>query len=107
MENKKKRCEELVKILNEASESYYGGKEEIMSNYEWDALFDELTQLEEETGYVLPESPTRNTGAGEVAGEREVHEYPALSLAKTKQISELRKWADDKKIWLSCLRIYT
>ncbi|MBR5800146.1 MAG: NAD-dependent DNA ligase LigA [Lachnospiraceae bacterium] len=101
MENKKKRCEELVKILNEASESYYGGKEEIMSNYEWDALFDELTQLEEETGYVLPESPTRNTGAEEVAGEREVHEYPALSLAKTKQISELRKWADDKKIWLS------
>ncbi len=101
MDEKRKRCEELVKLLNEASQSYYGGREELMSNYEWDALFDELAKLEEETGYILPESPTQNTGAQEVGGERERHEYPALSLAKTKKIEELIKWAEDKPIWLS------
>ena len=101
MEDNKKRCEELVRKLNEASESYYGGKEEIMSNYEWDALFDELAALEAETGYILPDSPTQNTGIEENSGEREPHEFPALSLAKTKQISELQKWAEEKPIWLS------
>lgn len=102
MEMKKKRCEELVRILNEASEAYYGGRDEMISNYEWDALFDELIALEEETGYILPDSPTRNTGyEEESSGEREPHEFPALSLAKTKQISELGKWAEDKDIWLS------
>lgn len=101
MEDYKKKCEELVRRLNEASESYYGGKEEIMSNYEWDALFDELAKLEEETGYILPDSPTQNTGFGEEGGEKEAHEFPALSLAKTKQIAELKKWAEDRDIWLS------
>lgn len=101
MEELKKKYEELVRKLNEASESYYNGKEEIMSNYEWDAMFDEVAALEEETGYILPESPTQNAGYEETAGEREAHEFPALSLAKTKQISELKKWAEDKPIWLS------
>ena len=72
-----------------------------MSNYEWDAMFDELVSLENETGYILPDSPTQNTGAEESSGEREAHEFPALSLAKTKQVSELQKWAEDKPIWLS------
>ena len=94
MEELKKKCEELVQKLNEASEAYYNGKEEIMSNYEWDAMFDELSALEAETGYILPDSPTRNAGYEENAGEREAHEFPALSLAKTKQVSELKKWAD-------------
>lgn len=101
MEDYQKRCEELVKRLNEASEAYYNGKDELMSNYEWDAMFDELTALEAETGYILPDSPTQNTGYGENNGEREAHEFPALSLAKTKQVSELQKWAGDKPIWLS------
>lgn len=101
MEDYQKRCEELVKRLNEASEAYYGGKEELMSNYEWDAMFDELAALEAETGYILPDSPTQNTGYEENNGEREAHEFPALSLAKTKQISELQKWAGDKQVWLS------
>lgn len=101
MENQKRKCEELVKRLNEASEAYYNGREEIMSNYEWDAMFDELVSLEEMTGYILPDSPTQNTGMEENGGEREAHEFPALSLAKTKQISELQKWAEDKSIWLS------
>lgn len=101
MEEYQKRCEELIKRLNEASEAYYNGKEELMSNYEWDAMFDELAALEAKTGYVLPDSPTQKTGYDENNGEREAHEFPALSLAKTKQISELQKWAEDKPIWLS------
>lgn len=101
MEDYQKRCEELVKRLNEASEAYYSGKDEVMSNYEWDAMFDELTALEAETGYILPDSPTQNTGYEENNGDREAHEFPALSLAKTKQVSELQKWAEDKPIWLS------
>lgn len=101
MDELKQRCEELVEKLNEASEAYYNGREEILSNYEWDAMFDELTALEEQTGYILPNSPTQNTGYEENAGEREEHEFPALSLAKTKKVEELQKWAEDQKIWLS------
>lgn len=101
MEEQKRKCEELVKKLNEASKAYYGGQEEIMSNYEWDAMFDELAALEAQTGYVLPDSPTHNTGIDENNGDREPHEFPALSLAKTKQVSDLQKWAEDKAIWLS------
>lgn len=101
MENYKLRAAELVKKLNEASDAYYNGREEIMSNYEWDAMFDELSSLEAETGYILPDSPTQNAGYEENNGEREPHEFPALSLAKTKQVSELQKWAEGKPIWLS------
>ena len=102
MEDKKKRIEALVEQLNKASSVYYNGQDEIMSNYEWDALFDELTTLESETGYVLPESPTQRAGYEEEAsGEKEEHEYPALSLAKTKNIEELKAWAGERPIWLS------
>ena len=102
MEDKKKRIEALVEQLNKASSVYYNGQDEIMSNYEWDALFDELASLENETGYVLPESPTQRAGYEEEAsGEKEEHEYPALSLAKTKNIEELRTWAGERPIWLS------
>ena len=101
MEDYRKKCEELVRRLNEASEAYYNGKDELMSNYEWDAMFDELAALEAETGYILPDSPTQNTGYEENNGARETHEFPALSLAKTKQVSELQKWAEDRELWLS------
>lgn len=102
MEDKKKRIEALVEQLNKASSVYYNGQDEIMSNYEWDALFDELASLENETGYVLPESPTQRAGYEEEAsGEKEEHEYSALSLAKTKNIEELRAWAGERPIWLS------
>ncbi len=101
MEDYRKRCRELADRLNQASEAYYSGREELMSNYEWDAMFDELAALEAETGYILPDSPTQNTGAEENNGEKEAHEFPALSLAKTKQVAELQKWAEDKPIWLS------
>ena len=102
MDNKQK-IEELVKKLNRASQAYYNDRDEIMSNYEWDAMFDQLAELEKRTGYILPDSPTQSTGAQESMGDgsREAHEYPALSLAKSKDVSVLEKWAGDRKIWLS------
>ncbi|MCI7321733.1 MAG: NAD-dependent DNA ligase LigA [Lachnospiraceae bacterium] len=102
MEAKQQRIEELVQQLNKASAAYYNGQDEIMSNYEWDALFDELTALEQETGYILPESPTQNAGFSEEgSGAKEPHEFPALSLAKTKQVEKLMEWAGERKVWLS------
>lgn len=102
MEAKKQRIEQLVEQLNKASAAYYNGQDEIMSNYEWDAMFDELVTLEKETGYIMADSPTQNAGFEEDgSGEKEAHEYPALSLAKTKQISELQDWAGERPIWLS------
>lgn len=102
MEAKKQRIEELVQQLNKASAAYYNGQDEIMSNYEWDSMFDELTDLEKETGYILPDSPTSNVGFSEEgSGVKEPHEFPALSLAKTKQVEKLMEWAGDREIWLS------
>ncbi|MCR5090957.1 MAG: NAD-dependent DNA ligase LigA [Oscillospiraceae bacterium] len=98
------RMQEMIRRLNEASEAYYGGRDEIMSNFEWDALFDELSRLEAETGVVLPDSPTQkvNTATEDnIAGEKETHEYPALSLAKTKKVEDLQNWAGDRPVWLS------
>lgn len=102
--DKEARMEELITRLNEASDAYYNGRDEILSNYEWDAMFDELSALEKETGVILPDSPTQKTGYEENTadeGRREPHEFPALSLAKTKQVSELQAWAGDRPIWLS------
>lgn len=101
MNEKQQRMEELITILNDASAAYYNGHDEKMSNYEWDALFDELVALEQETGEILPGSPTQSTGAEESGNNREAHEFPALSLAKTKQIAELKEWADGREVWLS------
>ncbi len=97
------QIEDLVNRLNEASEAYYNDKDEVMSNYEWDQLFDELSALEKETGIILPNSPTQRAGYEESfgSGEREKHEYAALSLAKSKDVSVLQKWAGDRDIWLS------
>lgn len=100
--NKEERIKELVDILNEASRRYYNGMEEMMSNFEWDALFDELSVLENETGIVLPDSPTKRAGyEEEEKGEKEEHEFPALSLAKTKDIEELKAFAGERDIYLS------
>lgn len=96
----RKRIETLTAQLNEASDAYYNGQDEKMSNYEWDAMFDELTALEEKTGFRLPDSPTQRVGF-EGSGDREPHEYPALSLAKTKRVEELQEWAGSRPVWLS------
>ena len=92
---------ELVARLNEASAAYYNGKAELMSDYQWDAMFDELKKLEEKTGTILEDSPTSNVSADTTAGQKEAHEYAALSLAKTKKVEDLVRWAQDRKIWLS------
>lgn len=103
MEEKRQQMQQLIDELNAASEAYYGGKEEIMSNYEWDMKFDQLAKLEEETGIILPDSPTQNVSDSvlENNGQKETHEFPALSLAKTKKIADLQKWAAGYPVWLS------
>lgn len=101
MEEKLLQMKSLVKRLNQASDSYYNGKGELMTDYEWDALFDQLKRLEEETGEILPDSPTNRVSEDSIVGKKEEHEFAALSLAKTKQVSDLVKWAEDRPIWIS------
>ncbi len=96
------RMKELVEILNKASKAYYQDASEIMTNLEYDRLYDELTALEKETGVVMANSPTINVGY-EVVSElpKEQHESPMLSLDKTKEVSALADFAGDKKCLLS------
>ncbi len=96
------RMQELVDILNQASRVYYQDGNEIISNYEYDRLYDELVQLERETGIRMSNSPTVTVGY-EVLSElpRERHEQPMLSLDKTKEISGLVDFIQDKKGILS------
>lgn len=100
-EEKLQRMRELVAKLNDAANAYYNGQNEVMTDFEWDAMFDEVKKLEQETGTVLEDSPTINVSADETAGEKEPHEFPALSLAKTKRPEDLVKWAEGKVIWMS------
>ncbi len=92
---------QLIAQLNQASEAYYNGKNELMTDYEWDAAFDHLKMLEQQAGFTLPGSPTQQVSADQVAGQKEAHEFAALSLAKTKQVADLAKWAAQRPIWLS------
>ena len=102
MNKKIERINELVKKLNEAAKAYYQGMKEIMSNFEYDALYDELVSLEKETGVVLASSPTVNVGY-EVLSElpKERHEKPMLSLDKTKDVQALKEWVGSQKTILS------
>ena len=95
------RMQQLVRELNEASDAYYNGRSELMTDYEWDQRFDELKRLEAETGTTLPDSPTQKVSEDTITGQKEEHEFAALSLAKTKQIAELVKWAEERPIWIS------
>lgn len=97
MTSKADRNKELTEILNRASKAYYMQDTEIMSNYEYDALYDELVQLEKETGITLSNSPTIHVGY-EVVSElpKEEHEYPMLSLDKTKDVQTLSDWLGDQ-----------
>lgn len=95
------RMRHLVETLNKASDAYYNGQGELMTDYEWDAAFDELKALEEMTGIVLPDSPTAKVSADNAPGQKEAHEFAALSLAKTKSALELEKWTEGRPIWLS------
>lgn len=91
----------LVEELNRASDAYYNGRGELMTDYEWDAKFDQLKQLESQSGVVLPDSPTHRVSADTTIGKKEEHEFSALSLAKTKQPTDLVKWAEGRPIWMS------
>ena len=102
LDDKKRRIEELIETLNEASAAYYDEASEIMSNYEYDALYDELESLEKETGYTPLNSPTKNVGytvQSELPKER--HRSRMLSLDKTKSREELAAWLGDHKGLLS------
>lgn len=92
----------LVKKLNEAAKAYYSENENIMTDYEYDRLYDKLKKMEEETGIVLPESPTLRIGYEVVSSlPKHTHKYPALSLEKTKIPEELVKWANGQATVLS------
>ena len=96
------RIKELIPILNEAGRAYYSESREIMSNFEYDKLYDELVALEKETGFVQSNSPTQNVGY-EVLSElpKENHPEPMLSLDKTKDVEVLKSWLKDKEGILS------
>lgn len=100
--NKQDRIKQLVDILNNAARVYYSGSDEIMSNYEYDRLYDELTALEEETGIRMSNSPTNRVGY-ETLSElpKEEHEAPMLSLDKTKSVEALADFAGVHKSVLS------
>lgn len=101
-EVKMKRMKELAELLNQASKAYYAEDNEIMSNFEYDRLYDELTALEQETGTVLNGSPTIHVGYEAVEElPKERHEKPMLSLGKTKSREELAEWVQDKDAILS------
>ena len=102
LDDKKRRIEKLIETLNEASAAYYDEASEIMSNYEYDALYDELELLEKETGYTPLNSPTKNVGytvQSELPKER--HRSHMLSLDKTKSREELAAWLGDHEGLLS------
>ena len=101
-DKKTERIKYLVEKLNEASKAYYAQDKEIMSNFEYDKLYDELTALEQETGIVFSNSPTVTVGYEAVEElPKEAHEEPMLSLGKTKDRQELVDWLQGKEGILS------
>ena len=102
MEEKILRMKELVPMLSRAARAYYQESREIMSNYDYDSLYDELLQLEKETGTILSGSPTQKVGY-EVLSElpKESHEAPMLSLDKTKSVDDLAEWLGEQEGLLS------
>lgn len=102
IEEKKNRIDELSERLNEASRAYYTDGAEIISNFEYDEMYDELLALEDETGYIRDDSPSINVGYETAAGLPKVtHESKMLSLNKTKDREELKAWLGDRKGILS------
>lgn len=96
------RIKELVVLLNQAGQAYYQEDREIMSNREYDGLYDELVRLEQETGITLANSPTLHVGYEVLSElEKEEHSAPMLSLDKTKDVEALAAWLGDKRGVLS------
>lgn len=102
MEDKMARMKELVRTLSEAAKAYYQESRELMSNYDYDRLYDELLKLEEETGAVLSGSPTKRVGYEVLSSlPKEAHDQPMLSLDKTKSVEALAEWLGDQEGLLS------
>lgn len=102
MEEKILKMKELIKTLNEAGKAYYQESRELMSNYEYDKLYDQLTDLEKETGIIFSNSPTQKVGYQVLSQlPKETHDSPMLSLNKTKSVEELGQWLGDKEGLLS------
>ena len=102
MEQKKLRMQELVELLNKAGRAYYQEATEIMSNYEYDKLYDELLALEKELGITMANSPTVNVGYEVLSVlPKERHEKPMLSLDKTKEIEKLKEFLGNQEAVLS------
>lgn len=100
--DKSERIKDLVELLNKANKAYYQEANEIMTNFEYDKLYDELVGLEKETGMVLSNSPTVNVGYQVVSQlPKEQHNSPMLSLDKTKEVGALADFAGDRKCLLS------
>ena len=102
MEDKLILMKEKIKLLNEANKAYYQGNIEIMSNLEYDSLYDELEELEKETGITLSNSPTIHVGYELLSNlPKENHEKPMLSLDKTKSTLALKDWLGNNEGMLS------
>ena len=100
--DKSERIKDLVELLNKANKAYYQEANEIMTNFEYDKLYDELVGLDKETGMVLSNSPTVNVGYQVVSQlPKEQHNSPMLSLDKTKEVGALADFAGDRKCLLS------
>ena len=96
--DKLERMSELITELNDASKYYYQYAEPLMSDYEYDKLYDELVALEKETGTILSSSPTQNVGYEVITNLKKVkHEKRMLSLDKTKEVEKLQSWLGDKE----------
>ena len=95
---KKQRMKELIEVLDKAAKAYYAESAEIMSNAEYDELYDELENLEKETGIVLAGSLTKKVGYEVLSSlPKKAHKEPRLSLAKTKEVAELESFLGDKE----------
>lgn len=100
--NKADKIKELISILNKASDAYYNSGNPIMTDYEWDNMYDELAKLEKETGIIYPNSPTQQVGYEvKTKLEKTTHSHPMLSLGKTKSVNDLVKFSNGKDCIIS------
>ena len=100
--NKADRIKELISILNKASDAYYNSGNPIMTDYEWDNMYDEVAKLEKETGVVYPNSPTQQVGYEvKTKLEKAIHSHPMLSLGKTKSVNDLVKFSNGRDCIIS------
>ena len=96
------RMKELIRVLNDASKRYYQDADPVMTDYQYDKLYDELCELEKSTGVVMSNSPTQRVGYTVLSGLTKIrHEKRMLSLDKTKDVLKLKSWLSDKEGILS------